>query len=349
MLAARRIGALVVGLAALPLLATLTSCISPAESGPQVSSIDTVSGVGALPDLPTAASDTSDPGATAGPDTTDDTVSTATTIPFDSVPSTETVGELVAGNRVIMIGDSLTASISKRYGNEACLALVPMGWQVEVDAETGRFIDFGKRVLDKRLDAATWDVAIIFLGNNYGADRAVYQSGLHNMLLRLYPRPVVLVTTTLFRTEQQEVNDAIREEAGFYGAATVIDWSTITADDPALTGDDGLHLTERGRARLGYQLAGVLGKAPVEPGDCLATSFHDDSAGSPNGPSSTVKPKPTSTTVKPTSTTTKPPTSSSTPPSSTPSSSSAPTSSVAPTTAPPTTPAPTTSAPGEGK
>ena len=55
-----------------------------------------------------------------------------------------------------------------------CEELVPRGWEVEIDAETGRFVDFGDRVLDARLDA-DWDVAVVMLGNNYGADKAVFE------------------------------------------------------------------------------------------------------------------------------------------------------------------------------
>ena len=73
-----------------------------------------------------------------------------------------------------MIGDSIMASTSRRYGGEMCQELVPRGWEVEMDAETGRFVDFGDRVLDSRLDAE-WDVAVVMLGNNYGADKAVFE------------------------------------------------------------------------------------------------------------------------------------------------------------------------------
>ncbi len=60
--------------------------------------------------------------------------------------------ELVDDARVLMIGDSIMASTSSRYGGEMCKELVPRGWDVEMDAESGRFVDFGDRVLDSRLD-----------------------------------------------------------------------------------------------------------------------------------------------------------------------------------------------------
>ncbi|MEO7398143.1 MAG: hypothetical protein ABIW84_06225 [Ilumatobacteraceae bacterium] len=232
-----------------------------------------------------------------------------------AAPSTETtlappavIGTKVIGNRLLIIGDSLTASISARYGGQTCDVLVPLGWEVEVDAETGRFIDFGARVLDKRL-AAGWDAAVLFLGNNYGEDRGVYQLALHSLLLRLHPRPTVLITTALFRPQQAEVNDSILEEAAMFDDVTVLDWQTISGEDPSLTGDDGLHLSESGRVRLGAELAAVMGAAPKQPGKCLSTNYHDDSAGSPSGPSGnstttkTTTRTTTKTTTKPTATT----------------------------------------------
>ena len=253
--------------------------------------------------------DASAPTDSAAPDTTD-VITSSGTDPSTSttiVPLDQTIGAHAAGNRLLMIGDSLTASISQRYGGQACEALVPLGWQVEVDAETGRFIDFGQRVLDQRL-ATGWDAAVIFLGNNYGNDRAVYQGALHAMLLRLVPRPTVLITTALFRPEQADVNAAIMEEAAQFTSVTVLDWSTLGVD-PALTGADDLHLTEIGRRTFAYYLAAIIGTAPVQPGACLKTKYTDDSAGSPNGPEgNTTRPKTTTktTTKGGTSTTTKP-------------------------------------------
>ena len=96
--------------------------------------------------------------------------------------------DLVEGNRVIAIGDSLMASTARRYGGELCKAVVPDGWDVEVDAETGRFIDFGERVLDRRLDD-DFDAAVVMLGNNYGANPDVFRDGLEQIVDDLAPWP----------------------------------------------------------------------------------------------------------------------------------------------------------------
>jgi len=337
---------------ALIALAALTGCISTAESGAEASTIGTVSGVGQLPvtntKVQTAPTPTDDPattdttgatgpGSSGGPDSTG--------APTTTSPST--IGAVAGGNRLLMIGDSLTASISQRYGGQACDGLVPLGWQVEVDAETGRFIDFGQVVLNKRL-AAGWDAFVVFLGNNYGHDKATYQTWLHGILERLAPKPTVLLTTTVFRPDQAEVNEAITAEAAMFPNVSVIDWATISESVPGLTGDDGLHLTDDGRRRLGFELAAHMGTAPMQPGKCLSTSFTDDRAGSPDGPAGNTKPttkattKPTGTTVKPTATTAKP-----NPPvtTATPTQSTSPASTSPPSTAPPSTAPPSTSPP----
>ena len=159
-----------------------------------------------------------------------------------------------------------------------CKELVPRGWDVEVDAESGRFVDFGDRVLDARLDAG-WDVAVVMLGNNYGADKAVFADYLDDIVDRLAPRPTVLLTVTEFRPDRADVNDAIYEIAADYDNVRVVDWAAETADDPALVGGDGLHLSDLGRARYADLVGRALGRAPgFGEGDCLGSDFTDDSA-----------------------------------------------------------------------
>ncbi len=192
------------------------------------------------------------------------------------------MGARSPGNRVILIGDSVMASTSRRYSNDMCNALVPLGWQVEVDAETGRFIDFGNKVLDKRLSAG-WDVSVVLLGNNYNEDQDKYRQGLERMVYRLSPNPVVLLTVTEFTPSRRQVNDVVREMAAKYPNVTIVDWAATTADTPGLTGGDHLHLTTAGRQALAANVALALGTAPQQPGDCLSTNFKDDSSGPVTG------------------------------------------------------------------
>ncbi len=176
------------------------------------------------------------------------------------------IGERVQGNRLIMIGDSILASTSRRYTGEMCLGLVPLNWAVEVDAEKSRFIDFGQRVLNARLQpeaGVDWDVAAVFLGTNYGGDIEVYTRELDEILARLAPRPTLLYTVTEFKPNRADVNAAIRGMLAYYPNVQIIDWAKMTADDPSLLGADGYHPSPAGISRLVLETAIALGGAPT--------------------------------------------------------------------------------------
>ena len=253
----------------------LVAACGPAVEGSNTDLPDTVP-IGELPPAsPTVAG------------SADDTPSTVlrTTVPLDP---DEQVGALAAGNRVIVIGDSVMASTSRRYSNDMCQALVPLGWEVEVDAETGRFVEFGHEVLDERLSAG-WDASVILLGNNYRDDQGEYRQELERMVQRLSPQPVVLLTVSEFRPSRAQVNQVIFDLAGTYDNVLVVDWGATTGADPSLTGVDGLHLSEAGRVALAQQVALALGPTPGGEGRCLTTSFQDDSSGGVDAVVTTVR------------------------------------------------------------
>lgn len=269
---ARRV-ALIVGL-----LLTVTACAVTTSN--EVATGDAVPVGGLPPTLPTLAAGEAF------------TTVLRTTVPL--LPE-QLIGAKVTGNRVIMIGDSVLAGTAKRYGGEMCAALVPLGWAVEVDAETARFIDFGNVVLAERLPAG-WDAAVVFLGNNYGNNPDVYRLYLNRLVERLAPRPTVLITVSEYRVQQLEVNNIIFEVAAQHPNVVVLDWAASTATNQNFLRDDGLHLTDAGRAGLAQHVAGVMGPAPTPPGSCLGTNFYNDSAGSVDGSTTTVAGN-TSTTV----------------------------------------------------
>ncbi len=323
--------------------ALLVAC-SAAASGPDDSRDPTIEGVGILPG--------SNPDA--GVITSDSIAAPALAEATSTTQPAPTIGSLVTGNRLLMIGDSITASAAQRYGGELCQTLVPLGWQVEVDAEPSRFVDFGNQVLDSRL-SAKWDAAYVFLGTNYLGDQESYRKQLEKIVQRLSPSPVVLLTVTEFEENRRQVNDAITLVGAEFPNVRLLDWGAIAAADAGtILRGDGHHLTNEGRATLASTVASVLGDAPAQPGDCLRTKFSNDSGLSVNG-SDTPSPKkvgaPTSTVGSPTATTvgggtgtTKPavtpsltPTTVTTPPTQPPPV----TRERTPTTPPPTTPPPT--------
>ncbi|MEL6891916.1 MAG: hypothetical protein AAFP84_09980 [Actinomycetota bacterium] len=259
-------------------LFALAACGTQADepSGVAVAPVPTIDGVGFLPDeVPIS---TLDPGADGA--ITPDVVVTRP-VDADGVVA-DPVADLVAGNRLLVIGDSILASTASRYGGELCEGLEPLGWAVEVNAEPGRFIEFGNRVLDRRLPDVDgeadddWDAAVVHLGSNYGLDAEAYRAELDELLARLAPRPTLLLTVTVYRPAWEDVNDIIVELAADYPNAVVVDWER-TARAPGVLSRDGLHPGDAGEQVLVELIAAALGDLPGAEPDCLPTRFTDDS------------------------------------------------------------------------
>ncbi|MSV95754.1 MAG: hypothetical protein F2857_00625 [Actinobacteria bacterium] len=184
------------------------------------------------------------------------------------------MGPQVGGPRVLMIGDSIMASTSSRYGNEMCDTLVQLGWQVEVEAQSGSFVDFGLKVLDERLDAG-WDTAVVFLGTNYDGNQANYENKMRQIFEKLSPMPFVVLTTGMFNPRQQKVNDVIMKLASDFSNVTVLDWGTISTNNGIL-GKDRIHLSADGRSVFAAAIARALEFAPTREGECLPMFFKSD-------------------------------------------------------------------------
>lgn len=225
----------------------------------------TVSGVGVLP----------------GPLPTNAVEDIASTTTLAEVEESETIGAQAAGNRVLMLGDSILASTSKRYGNEMCDALVPLGWQVEIDAEVGRPLAFGQQVMAARWDEG-WDAGLILLGNNYNGDKDDFFARYTALLDAFEGKPVVVLTVTEFEDQQTQVNEIIEALAAARDNVTLVDWRTISTYE-GVRGKDGLHLTDLGRKVLADTVAPIFDVAPAQPGKCLDSKYTDDSEGYPEG------------------------------------------------------------------
>ncbi len=252
------------------------------DSLPPSTPVPTVPGVGRLPDtIPRANARVSND--------VEVPVSVVVTRPVDEDGAVlDTIAEQVNGNRLIVVGDSILASTASRYGGELCDGLNPLGWSVEVDAEPGRFVEFGNTVLEARLpdpDSDTdsdrqhddFDAAIVHLGSNYDSDRENYLEELNEILFRLAPRPTLLLTVTEYRPAWSEVNQTINDLARLYDNVTVVDWEKI-ARTPGVLSRDGLHPGDQGEDVLVELLAVALGEVAEEDGECLRSPFTDDSA-----------------------------------------------------------------------
>ena len=186
-----------------------------------------------------------------------------------------TVGEVAEGPRILMIGDSIMAALSRRYSNLACKQLTPLGWQVSIEAEIGRAVEFGPRVLAAKMDE-TWHAAVVFLGTNYWRDQEKYEADLVRILDRLSPRPTVLVSVSEWRDEQREVNEVITDQVLNRDNVWFIDWRKISQTPGVLSSDD-IHPSTEGNQLLVSLLVETLGRAPGGgQGACLPSEFSDD-------------------------------------------------------------------------
>ena len=186
-----------------------------------------------------------------------------------------TLGSQAAGNRLLVIGDSILAGTASRYGGALCSAVVPLGWRVAVEAEAGQMVGFGRTVLRDRIYEG-WDAAVVFLGTNYGGNKENYERDLTRIVESLAPRPTLLLTATLFRDTMQQVNEVIRVVASKNSNVSILDWGTASVQ-PGLLNKDRVHPTNAGRTVLVSSIAAALGNAPTGPGACLPAKFTDDS------------------------------------------------------------------------
>ena len=186
------------------------------------------------------------------------------------------IGPQIKGNRVLMIGDSILASTSSRYGNEMCNTLTKLGWQVAVEAQAGEFIGFGPKVLGRRWEEG-WDTAVVFLGTNNDDNMVAYEEQLREMFDVLSQNPFVVLTTAEFRPKQLQINEIIKRVADEYGNITVLDWAAVARNN-GLIGTDGVHLTADGRAVFATAIARSLEFArDRNNGQCLPSVFQNDS------------------------------------------------------------------------
>lgn len=241
--------------------------------------------LGALPGQPSSM--TLPPAPTAPSATVGSTV--VPTIDPVSVP----VGDAASGTRVLLIGDTALSRTTARATGDMCDALTDAGWDVSVEAERGRPVEFGDVVLDAILDSSTlvgedWSVVGLMFGHHLSddmvdslddsiADR--FADALASLVDRLGNRPVLLYTVVEIDAEQDGVNDSIRAVAAGRPNVVVVDWATAVDEEPDLVVDGGLLPSDAGASTLAELTADVLGVVDdIESGECIESTFVDDSA-----------------------------------------------------------------------
>jgi hypothetical protein len=194
------------------------------------------------------------------------------------------IGELVDGNRVLLVGDSILASAAPRNDGDICDALVLFGWAAEVDAVSARGIDFGSEVLDARLgdeedQQDDWDVVALSFGSDVdGTDAdavAEFGAELSGLIERAAPRPVLLYTL-IDTGDREAINEVIRAQPQSYPNVLVLEFADAGDDGVAIVDDSGRRLTEDGMKRFSVRTAATLGAAPGEgDGACLPSDYED--------------------------------------------------------------------------
>lgn len=263
-------------LAALVAATALGGCGFTAESSGTVttSGPQATVAIGALP-APLSDAATPPPGLPEPSTTSTSTTTTTTTVPVGD----RVLTDMVDGNRLLMIGDSVLASASPRYGGAMCDALTTFDWDVEIDAQTNRPIQFALEVLEDRLapdEDLDWDAVAIFLGNNPNGDDDEFRAVLREVLDIVDGRPLLLSTISEVNSRTASANVAIRELAEEHANVLVFDWAGITEEDERLVGGDGVHLSPAGREAMALYVAAAIGDAPgFVDGDCLPPAFVD--------------------------------------------------------------------------
>jgi hypothetical protein len=194
------------------------------------------------------------------------------------------LGELVDGNRILLVGDSILASAAPRNEGELCDALLLFGWAAEIDAVEDGGIDFAAGVLDERLTEAgrqdDWDVVGFAFGSDVdGTDAdavAEFAGALTALIERVAPRPVLLYTLVDAGAGRAAVNDVIRAQPQSHPNALVIEFSDAGDDGVPVVDDSGRVLTDDGMKRFSIRTAAAVGDAPGDgEGACLPSEYGD--------------------------------------------------------------------------
>lgn len=232
-------------------------------------------------------------------------VTVSTTAPTEP-RSGRVIGPLVddvRGHRVLLVGDTALAATTPRADGAMCDLVGDVGWDVQVEAEPGRPIEFADEVFDAVLEAPVpdargdlptrprlgdWDVVGLMFGHHLTGSVDDVERTLDGLLDRLGHRPVILYTVAELGPEQVEVNRILRARQRSRPNVVVLDWAgeVATEADELLDGG-GPTPSSEGAERLASLTVAMLGPVPgdgeddgedVDQGECLDARFTDDSA-----------------------------------------------------------------------
>jgi hypothetical protein len=267
-------------------MVSVTGCVGAEEAAPLPPVDGGTVALGALPDQPSAMTLPTLPA-------TSDPPSSAPSSTVAAAPVSVPLADGAGGTAVLLVGDTALAATTSRATDSMCEALVGAGWDVGVEAEPGRPVEFGDAVFDAVIDVSpatgrSWDVVGLMFGHHLSdamvddlgesvVDR--FAEALGSLVDRIGDRPVVLYTVVETESEQVGIDDAIREIAAARPNVVLVDWAAAVAAEPELVVDGGPLPSDDGAERLASLTADVLGIVVDDAdGDCIESTFVDDSA-----------------------------------------------------------------------
>ena len=252
-------------------LTALAACAGSATEAPSFVAVPETVAIGGMPG---PLSDTTVPTL---PEVTLPTTTSTTEV--EREPISGSLVDEVLGYRVLLVGDTPMAATTPRAGGVMCDVVTGFGWDIEIEAEPGRSIDFAERVLVE-LPEDDWDIVGLMFGHHLQSTVADFERTLDTLLDRLAPRPVILYTVTELGEEQVEVNRILRQRQRSWPNVVIVEWAEATALEPDLLLDDGGPApSDEGAGRLALFTAALLSRTPGDqPGTCLESVFTDDSA-----------------------------------------------------------------------
>ncbi len=234
-----------VGIAALSALALAVAVIA-APAGPRSETAVGTVGPGTamtLPAVPPTPTTTAPPPTTVPPAATAPAVAPAPTAP---APTTTVAApappppELPASAfyPVTVIGESVTLGAAPALQGH-------WGHTVQIDAVESRQFDEGVAAIEAfAAEGRLTPVVVVHLGNNGAAP----PGALDRVVAAVGPeRRLVLVSVRVPRRWEGQVNEEVLRTVAAHPNVVLADWNTVSASEPGLLIEDGVHLTRRGQ------------------------------------------------------------------------------------------------------
>lgn len=189
------------------------------------------------------------------PTTTTPFVPPRPTLGGDRAPTTTTTepaAPLVIGDPVTAVGDSVMLG--------AELGLRQRFADIDLDAEVGRQVDEVVEEISARAAAGSLRPTVVVHAGNNGT---IPDGALDRLLDVVGERQLILLTVSVPRRWEGQVNDSLRSFAEIHDDVGLVDWSRVASDEVGLKGDDDVHLTGTGVARyadlVAREVAGISG------------------------------------------------------------------------------------------